>query len=211
MHCLTVREHPRSLAAHTMCPGFVLANAQLPEIRDPRAATPPALPDAHPNAAAYPLVQVAEEALDGHQTEIPDPALEVTAKFGASLCKRDTAVASGQFPDAGGELVEVLPGDAKLAAVALEDEAEKLDAVGATGATLLWIDHQLEFSRQVTLDRREDTLGRFPRFGEHEEVVRVTHKAVPARFQLFVEIVQQDIRQQGREDSSNKSAKFSLC
>src|SRR5450759_1132157 len=120
-----------------MRPGFMLANAQLPQRRDPRAASSPALPDTHPDAAANPRVQFSKEALDGHETEVPYPALEITTKFGTSLCKRDTATASGEVPDAGGELVEVLPGDANLAAVALEDEAEKLDAVGATGAALL--------------------------------------------------------------------------
>src|SRR5450759_3094525 len=106
-----------------MRPGFMLANAQLPQRRDPRAASSPALPDTHPDAAANPRVQFSKEALDGHETEVPYPALEITTKFGTSLCKRDTATASGEVPDAGGELVEVLPGDAKLAAVALEDEA----------------------------------------------------------------------------------------
>ena len=67
MHHLTGGEHPRPLAAHTVGKGFVLGNAQLHQIRSPRAARLPLLPDAHPEAAANPLVQVVEEALDGHQ------------------------------------------------------------------------------------------------------------------------------------------------
>jgi hypothetical protein len=129
--------------------GFVLGNAQLHLIHGPRAARLPLLPDTHPDAATNPLVQVAKEALDGHQPEIPYPALEVSAKFDASLCKRDTAVASGNLTDARLELVEVLPGNAELAAVALEDEAVELDSVGATEAALLLVDDQLEFSRQA--------------------------------------------------------------
>jgi len=140
--------------------GFVLGNAQLHQGGDPRAARLPLLPDAHPDAAANPLVQVAEEALDGHQPEVPHPALEVSAKFHATLRKRDTAVASCNLADTRLELVEVLPGHAELAAVALELEAEELDSVSATEAALLLVDDQLEFSRQVSLDRSEDTPGR---------------------------------------------------
>ena len=137
MHRLTGGEHPRPLAAHTVGKGFVLGNAQLHQIRGPRAARLPLLPDAHPDAAANPLVQVAEEALDGHQPEIPHPALEVATKFDATLCKRDAAVASCDLADTRLELVEVLPGHAELAAVAREDKAEELDSVGATEAALL--------------------------------------------------------------------------
>jgi len=134
-----------------------------------------------------------------HQPKVPYPALEVSTKFGAPLGKRNPATASRDLADARLELVEILPGNAELAAVALEGEAEKLDSVGAADTALLLIDDQLEFSRQVSLDRSEDTPGRRPRLGEHEEVVRVTHKAEAARFQLFVEIIQQDIRQQWRK------------
>jgi hypothetical protein len=70
------------------------------------------------------------------------------------LCKRDTAVASGNLADTRFELVEVLPGHAELAAVALELEAEELDSVRATEAALLLVDDQLEFSRQVSGRRR---------------------------------------------------------
>ena len=137
MHRLTGGEHPRPLAAHTVGIGFVLGNAQLHQGGDPRAARLPLLPDAHPDAAADPFVQLVEEALDGHQPEVPHPAVEVSAKLPATLRKRDTAVASCDLADARLELVEILPGDAELAAVALEGEAEKLDSVGATDTALL--------------------------------------------------------------------------
>jgi hypothetical protein len=63
--------------------------------------------------------------------------LEVSAKFHTTLRKRNAAVASCDLADASFELVEILPGNAELAAVALEDEAEELDSVGATNAALL--------------------------------------------------------------------------
>ncbi len=81
MRRLTEREHARPLAAHIVGKGFVLGDAQLHQGGEPRAARLPLLPDTHPDAAANPFVQVAEEALDGHQPEVPHPALEVTAKF----------------------------------------------------------------------------------------------------------------------------------
>jgi hypothetical protein len=106
--------------------GFVLGNTQLHQGGSPRAARLPLPPDAHPDAAANPLVQAAEEALDGHQPEVPYPALEVSAKFHAPLCERDTAVASCNLANTRLELGEVLPGHAELAVVALELEAEEL-------------------------------------------------------------------------------------
>jgi hypothetical protein len=81
MHRLTGGEHPRPLAAHTVGVGFVLADAQLHESGGARAAVLPALPDAHPDATADPFVQRAEEALDGHQSKVPYPALEVATKL----------------------------------------------------------------------------------------------------------------------------------
>ena len=137
MHRLTGGEHPRPLAAHTVGKGFVFGNAQLPQSSDPRAAVLPALPDTHPEAATNPRVQVVGEALAGHQPKVAYPALEVPAKFDAPLCKRDTAIASGKLTDARLELVEILPGHAELAAVALEGEAEELDSVSATDSALL--------------------------------------------------------------------------
>jgi hypothetical protein len=65
------------------------------------------------------------------------PALEVATKFGAPLGKRHPAAALREHTDARRELVEVLPGHAELAAVALEDEAEELDSVDASDAVLL--------------------------------------------------------------------------
>lgn len=44
----------------------------------------------------------------------------ITAKFDAALCKRNTAIAPGDLADARVELVEVLPGNANLAAAAQE-------------------------------------------------------------------------------------------
>ena len=137
MHCLAGGERPRSLAAHTVGEGFVLGDAQLHESGGPRAAVLPALPDTHPDATADPFVQVVEEALDGHQPKVPYPALEVSTKFGAPLGKRNPPAALRDLADARLELVEILPGNAELAAVALEGEAEKLDSVGAADTALL--------------------------------------------------------------------------
>ena len=164
MHGLTGGEHPRPLAARTVGKGFVLGHAQLQQIRGPRAAGLPIHPEAHPDAATDPLVQFAEESLDGHQPKTPLPALEVATKF----------------TDASLKLVEILPGHARLAAVAWKHEAEELDPVGAPDAALLLVDDELEFTRQVSPDGLVDTPGGFPRLGEHEEVVRITHEAEAA-------------------------------
>jgi hypothetical protein len=117
--------------------GFVFGDAQLHQILDPRAAVLPARPDTHPEAATNPLVQVVVEALNGHQPKVPYPALEVRTKLGAPLCKRNTAAALRDFANASHELVQILPGNAELAAVALEGEAEELDSVSATDTALL--------------------------------------------------------------------------
>ena len=59
------------------------------------------------------------------------------------------------------------------------------------------IDHQLEFSREIGLDRSGDSLGGFTRISEYEKIVSVTYEGQPTVFQFFVEIMQKDVRQNG--------------
>lgn len=152
-----------------MCERHVFTNAELHQRPYAGLDTIPTGPDTHPDSAADPFVQLAKETLDWHQSEVSDPAMEVTTKFDATMRKRNASIATSDLAGTRFELVEVLLGDANLATVALEDKAEKLDSVGATNAALLSIDNQLEFSRQVMLDRLEHTARCLSRLGEHKK------------------------------------------
>ena len=79
MHCLTGRQNPRAFAADTMGDRFMLADAKLPQIDDPGPWATPLLPVTTTDAAADPLVQLAEEALDRHEVKVAHPALEISA------------------------------------------------------------------------------------------------------------------------------------
>lgn len=147
MHGLTRREHPRTFAAHPMHEGFVFRDSQTSQHRDPSSYVSPATPDTHPHATTKPLVEFCEERLDGNQSEVADPAVEVAANFGTPLSKRNSSGASRDLTNSRPELVDVLPGNANLAAVTGKYEAQKLDAVGPADAALLSIDNKLEFSR----------------------------------------------------------------
>ena len=56
-------------------------------------------------------------------------------------------------------------------------------------------DYQLEFSRQIGLDRSNDSRVVFTRPGEDEEIVSVTYEVQTTVSQSFVEIIQKDVRQ----------------
>ena len=60
---------------------FTLANAHLPQFRDPSSRVPPLLPVTAPDAPTDPLIKLAENASDRHEAEVARPSLEISAKF----------------------------------------------------------------------------------------------------------------------------------
>ena len=65
------------------------------------------------------------------------PAADVPAQLLIPVGQRHAAMAAGDVPHPVLELAGILGADAKLAAVALEQEAEELDSVRAADAALL--------------------------------------------------------------------------
>ena len=126
MHCLTGGQHPGAFAADTLRDRFVLSNAEPPQILDPGPRVAPWLPVATPEATTDSLVQFAEVAWDRHQAEVAHPAAEVPAQLLLPVGQRHAAIAAGDVPHPVLELAGILGADAKLAAVALEQEAEDL-------------------------------------------------------------------------------------
>ena len=129
---------------------FPRANTQLLQFGNSGAWVAPLLPVATAKTSADPLIQLAEEAAVGHETEIAHPSLKILAKFLAAARDGHASFAAGRLAYAVFELLDILRADVGLAAVALEDVAEEFDSIGVTDAALLLIHHQLEFSREVS-------------------------------------------------------------
>ncbi len=204
MHGLAGGHDPRAFAADTVSDRFFFFDAELSQIRDAGSRVTPLFPVTRPETTTDPLVHLAEKTFDWHQAEVPHPALEVAAQFLIPMLHRHAAIAAGDLADSVFELLHVLGAHANLTTVAFEHEAEPCsflkqhgDSVCSADAALLAIDHQFQFSRQVSFHRLEHAGRRFLGFGEHQEVVRVTDKTQAPSFQFLVEVIQQDVRQQG--------------
>mgnify|MGYP001828817703 CR=1 FL=1 len=130
-----------------MCDGLTRGDAQFLQLCDSGSWVAPLLPVTGSQATSNPLIQFAEEAVVGHETEVAYPAPEILAKFLATATDRHATFAAGALAYAVLELLNILRADASLTAVALEDVADKFDSIGATDTAFLSIYHQLEFPR----------------------------------------------------------------
>jgi hypothetical protein len=61
------------------------------------------------------------------------------------------------------------------------------------------IDLTLQFQPQQISDAPLHSLGCFPAFAIHHEVVRVADELVPSAFQFLIQLVKDDVGQQRRE------------
>src|SRR6185312_7638781 len=76
---------------------------------------------------------------------------------------------------------------------------QELALRGPGHRALVPVDLQPETLREEALQRCHHPLARFLRPHVHVAVVGVAHEAVPALLQLLIQLVEQDVAEQGRE------------
>ena len=78
-----------------------------------------------------------------------------------------------------------------------ERESKKLEFLASHHSTLLLVHDQVKLVGKVPRDRRHDPLGTTLRLGEDREVIGVSHEVQAPPLELFVQIIQEDVGEQG--------------
>jgi hypothetical protein len=130
----------------------------------------------------------------------PDDRIQFLDPFGIQVVTAD-----GQFPY---PRLEFLHGfGTHLGRVAGHRESEKGEPLPEGGDFgLLGTERQAELFNEL-LDRLPCLLRLVFCLAEHNEIIGVSHESIAESFEMPVEEVQRDIRQQGRKDAGNNVAK----
>ena len=193
--CQRSRQVPVAFAADRRQDRLALARSQTQQVLDLGTHVTPLFPVAHPHPASQPVIKFRDRAVAVRNAKVTHPTAEVLGELMKPVSHRDAPTASGQFPDLVLEVLEGSVGPAQLGSP--EGETEKFSVIGLNHPALLLIDHQFELGGQKARHAVLDPLACPLTLNEDQQVVRITDEPMAPPFQFLVQIIQEDISEQG--------------